>query len=107
MMVLLFLVPATMSGALRINEADAKRAAIQKVTPAYPPAARQLKISGTVAVEASVDTSGKVQDVKVTTGNPVLGQAVVAAVKQWKFKPFEAGGSISPAVVTLSFDFRQ
>jgi protein TonB len=91
--------------AVRVPEADAKRAAVEKVAPVYPPVARQMKLSGAVQVEAAVSDDGSVAEVKVMSGNPVLAQAVVQAVKKWRFRPFEAGGKPARAVATLSFDF--
>ena len=98
----LCLVAGPIRGAeLRIPEAEAKKAAIEKPPPAYPLAARQLKVVGKVEVEATVDGEGSVQEVKILTGNPLLTKAAVEAVKKWKFKPFD-----SAAVVSLSFEFR-
>jgi len=90
---------------LRISEAQAQNAATEKVAPTYPPVARQLRLAGKVTVEAVVTEAGTVQRVKPVNGNPILANSAVEAVKKWKFKPFQANGKASMAVVTLSFDF--
>jgi TonB family protein len=93
---------------LRIPEARAKRAAISKPAPAISPMARNLKISGHVEVEVSIDPSGSVSDVKPLVGPPVLSVGVVYAVRKWKFTPFTDGnGTASAAITTLGFDFKQ
>ncbi len=91
--------------ALQIAEGEGKRAAIEKPAPAYPAMARQLRITGKVAVEAIVAESGKVEEVRVLTGNPVLTKPVTEAVKNWRFKPFQAEGRPARAAVALSFEF--
>lgn len=56
-----------------------------KVNPEYPNIARESHISGTVRVEAVVKPDGKVSDVRVLGGSPVLAQEVVTAVKNWQY----------------------
>jgi TonB family protein len=90
---------------LRISERDGKKAAIEKPAPAYPIAARQLKVVGTVTVEAQVTATGGVEKVQTVTGNPILAKSVHEAVGRWKFTPFESEGKPARAIVTLSFEF--
>ena len=90
---------------LHIEEVDAKKAAIDKPAPTYPIAARQLKISGDVHVEATVAADGSVEDVRVVSGNPILTKPSADAVKRWRFKPFEVNGKPARAIVNLSFEF--
>jgi periplasmic protein TonB len=90
---------------LRIPEGEAKKAAIEKPGPVYPPVARQLKIAGRVVVEAIVSETGNVAEVRVVSGNAALTKTVTDAVKNWRFKPFLAEGKPAGAVVSLSFEF--
>ena len=90
---------------VRITMEKARQLATAKPTPDYPPMAKQLKITGRVAVEMFVDLDGSVEKVDVVTGNPVLASAATAAAKKWKFPPFEADGKPMKAVVRLYFDF--
>jgi TonB family protein len=90
---------------LKIAEAEARRIAIDKPSPAYPATARQLKITGKVQVEAVIDEQGGVEEVRIISGNPVLTKPAAEAVKKWRFKSFEAGGRKTKAVASLSFEF--
>lgn len=90
---------------LNVPEAEARRSAIDKPSPAYPLTARQLKITGRVQVEAVVDEQGAVTTVNIISGNAVLTRPTVDAVKRWRFKAFEAGGQKTKAVVSLTFEF--
>jgi TonB family protein len=90
---------------LRIAEVDARNAATVKPVPVYPAVAKQLKISGRVVVEAVVTEAGTVKQAKTLSGNVLLATSAMDAVKKWKFKPFQANGKASEAIVTLSFTF--
>ena len=96
--------PTTEAG-LRISEGEAMKAIKSKVPPTYSPVARQLKLNGRVVVEAVVNEMGSVKQAKSVSGNLILANSAIEAVKQWKFTPFQANGKASAAVVTLSFDF--
>jgi protein TonB len=91
---------------IRVAEQVAKQAAIEKVVPDYPPMARQLKLAGRVEIEALIDTAGNVEKTQVVSGNPLLTSAAVAALKKWKFTPFNADGRPYRAVTTITFDFK-
>jgi TonB family protein len=78
---------------------------IKKVKPEYPPAAAPEKLQGQVIVRIVVDQDGDVESTEVISGNPVLANAAVDAVKQWKFKPFIRNGQPVKAAIKLPFDF--
>ena len=58
-----------------------------KVTPNYPPLARQTRISGTVRLHAIIGKDGSVQSLTLESGHPLLVQAALDAVKQWHYQP--------------------
>jgi TonB family protein len=60
---------------------------LKRVSPTYPPIARQRRISGTLLVEADVDKNGKVTNLQLVSGPPVFRDAAFEAIKQWQFKP--------------------
>lgn len=65
---------------------------VNRVQPVYPPLARQTKIQGTVAVNVIVRKDGTVEVQNVGAGHPLLAQAAVDAVKQWRFEPTTVKG---------------
>lgn len=71
-----------------------------RVEPAYPDLARRNHISGSARVELLIAPDGRVKDVKVLGGHPVLIQAVVSAVMKWKYEPAAEESSI-----IIKFDF--
>jgi protein TonB len=60
---------------------------IRRVDPMYPPLARQTHTQGTVVIEAILDESGNVVEMKVVSGHGLLIQAALDAVRQWKYEP--------------------
>ncbi len=91
----------------RISRPVALKSLVTKVEPTYPVVARQMKMEGTVEVDAYVGENGSVETAKTVNGNPVLGKAAEDAVKKWKFNPFKTDdGKPLKAVVNLAFTFK-
>lgn len=90
----------------KLSKNEALSAAASKVEPEYPPLARQLKISGSIELEAVVSESGAVEKVTIVSGNPVLTKAGVEALMKWKFKPVVADGKPVRALAPVTFDFK-
>lgn len=61
--------------------------ALYQPSPVYPPLAIAARIQGKVVLQAILGTDGRVQNLKVLSGNPWLAQAAVAAVKTWRYQP--------------------
>ena len=74
--------------AARVAEANL----IHDVTPQYPPEAGRARLEGTVVLMAVIGSDGSVRDVRVESGLPVLAQAAIDAVKQWRYKPYLVDG---------------
>jgi protein TonB len=74
--------------AARVAEANL----IHDVPPQYPPEAGRARMEGTVVLMALIDKDGTVKDVRVESGLPLLAQAAIDAVKQWRYKPYLMDG---------------
>ena len=61
------------------------RAVVHRVQPVYPEIARRLSLEGMVMVKAEVAADGHVRSVTVVSGNAILAQAAVRAVREWTF----------------------
>jgi protein TonB len=62
------------------------------VNPEYPALARQTRIQGIVVVEAIIDEEGNVVQARVVSGHPLLIDAALKAVLQWKYEPTSLNG---------------
>jgi protein TonB len=65
---------------------------IYSVNPEYPTLARQTRIQGTVVVDAVIDEKGNVVQARVVSGHPLLVDAALKAVLQWKYEPTSLNG---------------
>jgi TonB family protein len=90
----------------KISRGDALSALVTKVQPDYPTMAKQLKIQGTVELEATVAETGEVTKVDIVSGNPMLTAPAANAVKHWKFKPFLEDGKPVRVVAPVTMDFK-
>ncbi len=61
---------------------------VHKVTPVYPPLARQGRIQGQVVMQAIIGRDGTIQNLQVLSGHPWLVKAAIDAVKQWRYRPY-------------------
>ncbi|MGA2533367.1 MAG: energy transducer TonB [Candidatus Aminicenantales bacterium] len=78
---------------------------VKRVEPAYPEIARQAHIQGTVILEATTDTYGRVAGVKVLRSVPLLDEAAVDAVRQWLYEPMVVNGRPRGVVFTVTLRF--
>jgi protein TonB len=91
----------------RIRQGGQVQAAklVNKVQPMYPPLARQTRISGTVRLHAIIAKNGSVEQLEVISGHPLLVQAALDAVRQWKYQPTTLNGDNVEVDTTIDVIF--
>jgi len=95
------LIPAFAPALHAQKDAKNDRKLLARVEPVYPPTLKMRQIGGTVRLEVTISPAGKVEDVAVLGGNPILAQAAVTAVKKWKYAPAD---SRTTAEVKIDFN---
>jgi TonB family protein len=85
--------------------AETSEAVSHSVTPAYPTLARQMKVQGSVILQALIGRDGLIQHLHVVSGPPILANAAQEAVRQWHFKPHYQGAEAveTQARITVNF----
>jgi protein TonB len=78
---------------------------VNKVTPLYPPLAKQARIQGTVRLQAVIAKDGSVVELQVLAGHPLLVQAALDAVRQWRYHPTLLNGEPVEVVTTVDVIF--
>ena len=78
---------------------------VNKVTPVYPPLAKQARIQGTVRLQAVIAKDGSVVELQVLSGHPLLVQAALDAVRQWRYHPTLLNGEPVEVVTTVDVIF--
>lgn len=79
--------------------------AVSMPKPAYPPIAKQMRASGQVAVQVSLDEGGNVLSARATTGNTLLRAPAEAAARQSRFNPVIIGDRAVRANGILVYNF--
>jgi protein TonB len=78
---------------------------VRKVTPVYPPLAKQARIQGTVRFTAIIGKDGTIQNLQLVSGHPLLVAAAQAAVTQWVYKPTLLNGEPVEVVTQIDVNF--
>lgn len=60
---------------------------LSRPSPAYPPLARQMRVEGVVKLHGVISREGRIIDLRVLSGHPLLVNAALAAVRQWTYRP--------------------
>jgi protein TonB len=78
---------------------------INQPKPQYPPLARQARIQGTVRFTAIIGIDGKIQNLTLVTGHPLLVPSAQQAVKQWVYQPTLLNGEPVEVVTQIDVNF--
>jgi len=94
--------PKPKGGPLKVGGNVQAARIVNRVQPVYPPLARQTRISGTVRLHAIIGKDGTIQSLEVLSGHPLLQQAALDAVRQWRYQPTLLNGD--PVDVDTTID---
>jgi protein TonB len=97
-------VPATPQR-IRISAGVTKGLLIQRIEPPYPQLARAARVQGDVVLSAVIDTNGHITNLQLVSGHPMLVPAAIAAVKQWRYKPYLLNGQPVEVETTITVIF--
>jgi TonB family protein len=89
----------------RISEGVLMGNALKKVTPGYPPLAKQTRLSGEVKIEVTIAEDGRVIDARAISGPEPFHQAALDAARKWVFKPTLLNGRPVQTQGLLTFIF--
>lgn len=97
-------VPATPQR-IRISAGVTKGLLIQRIEPPYPTLARAARVQGDVVLSAVIDSNGHITNLLLVSGHPMLVPAAIAAVKQWRYKPYLLNGQPVEVETTITVIF--
>lgn len=63
------------------------RKIVYKEEPAYPEIAAKMALHGTVKIKVWIAPDGSVRRLEYVGGHPLLAEAALNAIKNWKFQP--------------------
>jgi len=87
------------SGSNRLQVAEAPRG------PVIYPDAPDANLIGTVGMKAVIATDGRVKEIHVLSGNRVLAEAAIQAVRFWRYTRHELNGEAVEAETSVSISF--
>ena len=90
---------------VRVSQGVSEGLLLHKLTPSYPPLAKQARIQGAVLLQATIGKDGSIQNLRVQSGHPMLTQAAIDAVRQWKYKPYLLNGEAVEVETTVQVNF--
>jgi protein TonB len=99
-------VPKPSAQLLRVSQGVMEGLVLKRVQPRYPPQAMQLRIQGSVQLQATIGKSGDIENLKVVSGDAILARAAQEAVKQWKYKPYYLNGDPVPIQTQILVNFK-
>jgi len=91
---------------LRVSQGVSNSNLLEKVQPVYPLEARADHIQGDVILQVTISKEGKVTELKLISGPPVLVEAAMDAVRQWTFKPYTLNGQPVEVETTIKVQFQ-
>jgi TonB family protein len=98
--------PLVIKAADRVDVSpEAASLVTHSVSPSYPLLARQMKVQGSVILQAVIGRDGLIQDLHVLSGPPVLARAAQEAVRQWHFKPHYVGQEAVETQANITVNF--
>jgi TonB family protein len=91
---------------LRISPEVARNSIVKTVAPSYPVEAKKKHLIGDVILGFVINKEGEVADLTLVRGDPILAQAALEAVEQWRYKPFLLNGQPVEVETTAKIIFR-
>lgn len=94
-------------GGVPVEYGEQQRRIVRPVAqPAYPEVAREAGIEGTVEMRVTIDEQGKVIDIRSLSGDPVLVQAAMEAVRQWRYRPLVREHKPVKVITVVRLEFK-
>ncbi len=78
---------------------------LKRIDPPYPSMAKIAHIQGDVVLQATISKQGTIENLRGVSGHPILIQAAMEAVRQWRYRPYELNGEPVEVETTVTVRF--
>ena len=78
---------------------------LHQTPPVYPTEARMMHLQGSVKLQLTIGTDGRVSSAKALEGHPMLANAAIAAVRNWTYRPTLLDGQAIEVTTTIEIRF--
>jgi protein TonB len=90
----------------KVSEGVEQAQLVSRIEPRYPFLAVQTRTQGTVVLHAIISREGRIEALEVVSGHPLLVQAAVDAVRQWRYRPTFLNGEPGEVETSITVTFR-
>lgn len=90
---------------VRVSQGVMQGLVVSRVAPVYPPDAKAARVQGHVVLQAVIGKTGDVSSLHVVSGHPLLTQAAMDTVRQWKYRPYILNGNPIEVDTTVTVNF--
>jgi protein TonB len=93
------------TGPIRVSEGVEGARLIYSPHPVYPPIAKTVRSQGVVKLEAIIAADGSIRNLKAVSGPPLLIEAALSAVRQWRYNPTLLNGVAVEVLTEIDITF--
>jgi len=97
--------PKAQTGPVRIGGRVAEANLMRQVQPTYPPLAKSARVQGAVEFTATISKDGRIENLQLIRGHPLLVNAAKDAVLQWRYRPTLLNGRPVEVVTDIVVNF--
>ena len=97
--------PKPLRGPLRVGGNVAEANLIHRVQPAYPALAKSARVQGSVEFTAVISKDGRVENLQLVRGHPLLVAAARDAILQWQYRPTMLNGQPVEVTTAITVNF--
>jgi protein TonB len=98
--------PAPAPAPVHVSKGVQMAKLVKQVIPAYPPMARNARISGVVHLVGIIAKDGTIRNLQLISGHPLLAKAALDAVAQWIYQPTLLSGEAVEVICPIDVDFK-
>lgn len=93
------------SGPVRVGGLVVPPTKVRHVDPVYPEIARAVRVSASVVLDCLLDAEGRVTEIRIVSGHPLLDAAAKDAVARWRYTPTYLNDTAVPVLLTVTVRF--
>lgn len=97
--------PPSVTPRIQVSSGVSQGILIQQVRPAYPALAIAARVQGPIILNALISRGGTIENLRLVSGHPMLVQAAIDAVRQWRYRPYLLNGAPVEVETQITVNF--
>lgn len=100
------IVHQAVTGPVRLPSTFVAGLLVYKLLPVYPAIAKAARREGVIVLQATISKTGVIENLRVVNGDPMLRQAALDAVSNWRYRPYLLNGQPVEVETTVNVIFK-